>query len=114
VVGDYNIAPADIDVHDPKAWEDQVLCSPRERKAFRDLLDLGLKDSFRMFAQPERSFTWWDYRMNAFKRNLGLRIDHILLSGELASRCRSCTIDVSLRALERPSDHAPVIAELET
>jgi exodeoxyribonuclease-3 len=114
VVGDYNIAPADVDVHDPKVWEGQVLCSPRERKAFRDLLDLGLKDSFRMFAQPERSFTWWDYRMNAFKRNLGLRIDHILLSGELASRCRSCTIDVSLRTLERPSDHAPVIAELET
>jgi exodeoxyribonuclease-3 len=113
VAGDYNIAPADGDVHDPKAWEDQVLCSPRERQAFRELLDLGLKDSFRMFPQPERSFTWWDYRLNAFKRNLGLRIDHILLSEQLASRCRRCTIDVSPRALDRPSDHAPVIAELE-
>lgn len=113
VLGDYNIAPADSDVHDPKAWDGQVLCSGPERKAFRDLLDLGLKDSFRMFAQPEKSFTWWDYRMNAFKRNHGLRIDHILLSPELASGCRACTIDVSPRKLERPSDHAPVVAELE-
>jgi exodeoxyribonuclease-3 len=113
VLGDYNIAPADEDVHDPKAWEGQVLCSPREREAFRNLLALGLKDSFRLFAQPERSFTWWDYRMNAFKRNLGLRIDHVLLSPELASRCRGCAIDVAPRRLERPSDHAPVVAELQ-
>ena len=112
VLGDYNIAPADEDVHDPKAWEDQVLCSPREREAFQKLLALGLKDSFRLFTQPERSFTWWDYRMNAFKRNLGLRIDHILLSPELASRCSGCAIDVAPRRLERPSDHAPVMAEL--
>jgi len=113
VLGDYNIAPADEDVHDPKAWEGQILCSSREREAFRNLLALGLKDSFRMFAQPERSFTWWDYRMNAFKRNLGLRIDHVLLSPDLASRCRTCTIDAEPRRLERPSDHAPVIAQLE-
>ena len=113
VLGDYNIAPADEDVHDPKAWEGQVLCSPREREAFRKLLALGLKDSFRMFTQPERSFTWWDYRMNAFKRNLGLRIDHVLLSPELASRCRTCAIDVAPRRLGRPSDHAPVMAELQ-
>jgi len=113
VLGDYNIAPTDEDVHDPKAWEGQVLCSPREREAFRKLLALGLKDSFRMFTQPERSFTWWDYRMNAFKRNLGLRIDHVLLSPELASRCRGCAIDVAPRRLERPSDHAPVMAELQ-
>jgi exodeoxyribonuclease-3 len=113
VLGDYNIAPADEDVHDPKAWEGQVLCSPREREAFRNLRALGLKDSFRMFTQQEKSFTWWDYRMNAFKRNLGLRIDHILLSADLASRCRACTIDVEPRRLERPSDHAPVIAELD-
>jgi len=112
VLGDYNIAPADEDVHDPKAWEGQVLCSPREREAFQKFLGLGLKDSFRMFTQPERSFTWWDYRLNAFKRNLGLRIDHVLLSPELASLCRACTIDVAPRRLERPSDHAPVIAEL--
>lgn len=113
VLGDYNIAPADEDVHDPKAWEGQVLCSPREREAFRRLLALGLKDSFRMFTQPERSFTWWDYRLSAFKRNLGLRIDHILLSPELASRCGGCSIDVAPRGLERPSDHAPVMAELQ-
>ncbi|HTF15667.1 MAG TPA: exodeoxyribonuclease III [Burkholderiales bacterium] len=113
VLGDYNIAPADEDVHDPKAWEGQILCSPKEREAFRNLLALGLKDSFRMFAQPAKSFTWWDYRMNGFKRNLGLRIDHILLSSELASRCRTCSIDLEPRRLQRPSDHAPVMAELE-
>jgi len=113
VLGDYNIAPAGEDVHDPVAWEGQVLCSPREREAFRALIGLGLKDSFRLFTQPEKSFTWWDYRMNAFKRNLGLRIDHILLSPELATRCKACSIDIEPRRLERPSDHAPVIAELE-
>ena len=112
-LGDFNIAPADEDVHDPKAWEGQVLCSSREREAFRKLLALGLKDSFRMFSQQEKSFTWWDYRMNGFKRNLGLRIDHILLSSELALRCRACSIDVEPRRLERPSDHAPVMAELQ-
>lgn len=114
VLGDYNIAPADEDVHDPARWAGQVLCSPREREAFRALIGLGLKDSFRLFAQPDKSFTWWDYRMNAFKRNLGLRIDHILLSPELATRCKACRIDLEPRRLERPSDHAPVIAEMET
>jgi len=113
VLGDYNIAPADEDVYDPKAWGDQILCSPKEREAFRKLLALGLKDSFRMFTQPNKSFTWWDYRMNGFKRNLGLRIDHVLLSPELALRCRTCAIDLEPRRLERPSDHAPVMAELE-
>jgi len=113
VLGDYNIAPADEDVHDPKLWEGQILCSPREREAFRDLLALGLKDSFRMFTQREKSFTWWDYRMNGFERNLGLRIDHILFSSDLALRCRACSIDVEPRRLERPSDHAPVMAELQ-
>jgi exodeoxyribonuclease-3 len=113
VLGDYNIAPADEDVYDPKLWEGQVLCSSPEREAFRELLALGLRDSFRMFAQPEKSFTWWDYRMNGFKRNLGLRIDHILISSELALRCRACSIDIEPRRLERPSDHAPVMADLE-
>lgn len=113
VLGDYNIAPTDADVYDPLALEGRVLCSPRERQAFRGLLALGLRDSFRMFTQPERSFTWWDYRMNAFKRNFGLRIDHILLAARLASFCRSSSIDVSPRRLERPSDHAPVVVELE-
>jgi len=113
VLGDYNIAPADEDVHDPKAWKGQVLCSPLERNAFHRIVGLGLQDSFRLFTQPEKSFTWWDYRMNSFRRNLGLRIDHVLLSPELATRCKACRIDLDPRRLERPSDHAPVVAELE-
>ena len=113
VLGDYNIAPADEDVYDPKLWEGQILCSSREREAFRELLALGLKDSFRLFTQREKSFTWWDYRMNGFKRNLGLRIDHILISSELALRCRASSIDIEPRRLERPSDHAPVMVELQ-
>ena len=112
VLGDYNVAPEDRDVHDPKLWAGQVLCSEPERAAFRRLLELGLKDGFRLFDQPEKSFTWWDYRLNAFKRNMGLRIDHILVSPALAAVCRSCLIDKTPRALERPSDHAPVVAEL--
>jgi exodeoxyribonuclease-3 len=112
VLGDYNVAPEDRDVHDPQLWAGQVLCSEEERAAFRRLLDLGLRDSFRLFDQPEKSFTWWDYRMNQFKRNMGLRIDHILASPELAARCTSCTIDLEPRRLERPSDHAPVLAEI--
>ncbi len=114
VVGDFNIAPEDEDVHDPKLWEGQVLCSEPERAAFRELLELGLKDAFRLFDdQPEKSFTWWDYRMNGFRRNLGLRIDHILLSPALASACSACAIDKAPRAAERPSDHAPVVADLQ-
>ena len=112
VLGDYNVAPEDRDVHDPKLWEGQVLCSEAERAGFRRLLDLGLRDSFRLFEQPEKSFTWWDYRMNQFKRNMGLRIDHILVSPALAERCAACAIDVEPRRLERPSDHAPVVAEI--
>lgn len=112
LLGDYNIAPDERDVYDPKAWEGQVLFSEPERAAYRRLIALGLADSFRLFEQPEKSYTWWDYRMNMFKRKLGLRIDHILLSAPLASACRSCTIDRDMRARERPSDHAPVIAEV--
>jgi len=112
VLGDYNVAPEDRDVHDPKLWQGQVLCSEPERAAFRALLDLGLKDSFRLFEQPERSYTWWDYRLNAFKRNLGLRIDHILLGSALAAKLEACAIDLAPRRLERPSDHAPVVADL--
>lgn len=111
LLGDFNIAPEDRDVHDPVAWQGQVLCSEPEREAFRRLLALGLTDAFRLFEQPERSFTWWDYRMMAFRRNHGLRIDHILVSPALAARCRACTIDTAPRKRERPSDHAPVIAE---
>ncbi|MDP1605966.1 MAG: exodeoxyribonuclease III [Rhodocyclaceae bacterium] len=112
LLGDFNIAPDDRDVHDPVAWRGQILCSEPERAAFRALLDLGLVDAFRLFEQPEKSFSWWDYRMMGFRRNHGLRIDHILLSPALASRCHACSIDKSPRKLERPSDHAPVIAEL--
>ncbi len=113
LLGDYNVAPEERDVHDPKAWEGQVLFSEPERQAFRDLVALGLVDSFRLFEQPERSYTWWDYRMLAFRRKAGLRIDHILLSKALAARCTACTIDVEPRRLEQPSDHAPVIVTLQ-
>ena len=112
VLGDFNIAPEEEDVYDPRLWEGKVLFSKPERTAFRGLLDLGLKDSFRLFEQPPRSFSWWDYRMNAYKRKLGLRIDHILVSEELEGIARSSRIDTSLRGLERPSDHAPVITVL--
>ena len=112
VVGDFNIAPESRDVHDPKAWEGQVLCSEAERDALKKLIALGLVDSFRLFEQLEKSFTWWDYRLNAFKRGMGLRIDHILLSPALAKRCNGVSILKDMRALERPSDHAPVVADI--
>jgi len=112
LLGDYNIAPADEDVHDPALWKDQVLCSVPEREAFARLLGAGLEDAFRLFPQPERSYTWWDYRNLAFRRKMGLRIDHILLTHALARSCAGCTIDVGMRKLEQPSDHAPVVAEL--
>jgi exodeoxyribonuclease-3 len=112
LLGDFNIAPEDRDVHDPEAWAGKILCSEPERAAFRAFIDLGLSDAFRRFEQPEKSYSWWDYRMMAFRRNIGLRIDHILLSPELADRCRACGIDKAPRKLERPSDHAPVIAEI--
>lgn len=113
VAGDFNIAPEDQDVHDPKVWAGQILCSALERKAFNQLTELGLHDSFRLFQQPEKSFSWWDYRMLGFQRNRGLRIDHILLSTPLAARCTSAGIDKDMRKQERPSDHAPVFSILE-
>jgi exodeoxyribonuclease III len=112
LLGDYNIAPEDRDVHEPKAWEGQNLVSPEERAHFVRLVDLGLTDAFRQFEQPEKLFTWWDYRMLAFRRNAGLRIDHILLSAELAARCSACEVDKVPRKWEQPSDHAPVIATI--
>ena len=112
IVGDFNIAPDDRDVYDPQLWQGKVLCSQPERAAFGDLLKLGLVDSFRLFEQTEKSYTWWDYRMMAFRLNRGLRIDHILLSNELADACTTCVIDKAVRKLERPSDHAPVMVEL--
>jgi len=113
ILGDYNVAPEDRDVHDPKFWQGKVLFSEREKSAFNELVALGLCDSFRLFEQAEKSYTWWDYRMNGFKRNLGLRIDHILLSAELVKKCKSCSIDRARRTHDRPSDHAPVMVEIE-
>lgn len=112
IVGDYNIAPQDRDVHDPAAWAGQVLCSDQERAALSALTDLGLTDSFRMFEQADKTFSWWDYRMLGFQKNKGLRIDHILLSDVLAKRCVACAIDRAPRKWEQPSDHAPVVATL--
>jgi len=112
LLGDLNVAPEPRDVHDPARWEGQVLFSEPERAAFHRLLEIGLLDSFRLFEQPEREFSWWDYRMGAFRRNLGLRIDHVVVSQSLRQRCRSCHIDKAPRRLERPSDHAPVVAEI--
>lgn len=112
LLGDFNIAPEDRDVHDPEAWHEKVLCSTPEREAFQALLEAGqLTDSYRLFEQPENSFSWWDYRAAGFRRNRGLRIDHILTSPALTERCIASTIDVEPRKWERPSDHAPVMAE---
>ncbi|WP_454781994.1 exodeoxyribonuclease III [Legionella sp. WA2022007384] len=113
VVGDFNIAPEDRDVHDPAEWIGCVLVSPAEREAFMQLLQLGLHDSFRSFKQDEQIFSWWDYRAAAFRRNRGLRIDHILLSKTLNALCRQSVIDKEPRKSERPSDHAPVWVELD-
>lgn len=110
LLGDYNIAPEDRDVYDPEGWKGNVLVSEPERNAFCGLEQLGLRDSFRLFEQPEKSYSWWDYRMMAFRRNMGLRIDLILISQAL--QCTSCTIDKAPRKLERPSDHTPVVAEV--
>ncbi len=112
LLGDYNIAPEDRDVHDPQAWEGKILVSEPERDKFQELIQLGLQDSFRLFEQAEKSFSWWDYRMMGFRRNLGMRIDHILISEPLVAECKSCAIDKAPRKLERPSDHTPVVVEL--
>lgn len=110
VIGDYNIAPEDRDVHDPDAWANQILCSAMERQRFRALLDLGFQDCFRLFEQPCNVFTWWDYRQGSFRRNRGLRIDHVLASATLAADCTDCLVDTTPRRHPRPSDHAPVVA----
>ncbi len=112
LAGDFNIAPDDRDVYNPTAWAGQILCSEAERRAFQRLLSLGLKDSFRLFEQPAKTYSWWDYRMLGFQKNSGLRIDHILLSARLAERCVAAGVDREMRKNERPSDHAPVTAEL--
>lgn len=110
VMGDFNIAPEDRDVHDPKAWEGAVLVSAAERDALRRLMALGLSDLFRRFDQPPQTFSWWDYRQGAYRRNNGLRIDLILGSAGIAAKCTFCRIDREPRAWERPSDHAPCTA----
>lgn len=113
ILGDYNVAPHDDDVYDPIKWEGNILVSLPEREAFSALLDLGLTDAFRQFEQPEKSFSWWDYRQLSFRRNAGARIDHVLLSKELVAYCTACIIDKEPRRNEQPSDHAPVVATLE-
>ena len=112
LVGDFNIAPEDRDVCDPVAWAGQIHCTPEERAHFQQLLSLGLHDAFRLFEQPPKLYSWWDYRMLAFRRNQGLRIDHILVSEALKPEVKACNIDKAPRKNERPSDHAPVIVEL--
>ncbi|MSQ92298.1 MAG: exodeoxyribonuclease III [Gammaproteobacteria bacterium] len=113
IVGDFNIAPEDRDVHDPAKWEGSVHVSEPERKALSAITGLGLVDLFRRFEQPPGTWSWWDYRMGAFRRNHGLRIDLVLASAALAARCTACTVDRSPRAWERPSDHAPVVASFD-
>lgn len=113
LLGDFNIAPEDRDVHDPQAWADQVLCSRPERERFEALRGLGLNDAFRLFDQPAKSYSWWDYRQMAFRRNMGLRIDHILVNSALEGRVKGCAIDREMRKREQPSDHAPVTVTLD-
>lgn len=113
ILGDFNIAPEDRDVYDPKAWEGQVLVSVPERNALKKIIELGFADAFRLFEQPPKSYSWWDYRQLAFPRNHGIRLDLVLVSRPLASTCQRCTIDREARKAEKPSDHAPVVLTLE-
>lgn len=110
LLGDFNIAPQPEDVHDPVKWEGHILFSEPERQAFQALISLGFVDCFRLHPQQDKSYSWWDYRMNAFRRNMGLRIDHILISGSLSRQSLACYIDKAPRSWERPSDHTPVVA----
>ena len=113
VLGDFNIAPTDADVDNPWDWEGRVLFSDKEKAAFQGLLDLGFVDAFRRFEHPPKTFSWWDYRMNAFKKNKGARIDHVLVSKALVPKLTAATVDVAPRMLDKPSDHAPVIISLD-
>jgi exodeoxyribonuclease-3 len=112
LMGDFNVAPEDRDVYDPVAWAGQIHCTPEEREQFRQLIGLGLVDAFRLFEQPPKSWSWWDYRNLAFRKNQGLRIDHVLVSEALRPRVAACTIDKAPRRNERPSDHAPVVVTI--
>ena len=113
LLGDFNVAPEDRDVHDPKSWEGSVLVSPAERAAVAGIQSLGLTDLFRKFDQPPQIFSWWDYRQGAYRRNHGLRIDLILGTDVMHRSCVSCTVDREPRAWERPSDHAPCVASFD-
>jgi exodeoxyribonuclease-3 len=113
VLGDFNIAPDDRDVHDPESWREKILCSTPEREALQRMFDLGLSDTFRLFEQEEKIWSWWDYRMAAFRRNMGLRIDLVLASAAMADICSAAYIDKEPRRQDRPSDHTPVIAEFD-
>ncbi|MFG6469033.1 exodeoxyribonuclease III [Roseateles sp. BYS87W] len=113
LMGDFNIAPEDRDVYDPVAWAGQIHCTPQEREHFQQLVGLGLTDAFRLFEQPPKSWSWWDYRNLAFRKNQGLRIDHILVSDALKPRVTACEIDKAPRRNERPSDHTPVVVTLD-
>jgi len=110
VIGDFNIAPEDRDVHDPEAWHEKILCSTPERTALEKIMSLGLTDSYRLFDQPDRVYSWYDYRQMAFRRKMGLRIDLVLASSTMAEKCTAGDIDLEPRRNERPSDHAPVSA----
>lgn len=112
LLGDYNVAPTDLDVHNPAAWAGSVLCSEPERAAFRGLLELGLVDSFRHLYPDTQGFTWWDYRMLGFAKNKGMRIDHILVTPDLVPRLEKVWVDRQERKGKQPSDHAPVFVEL--
>jgi exodeoxyribonuclease-3 len=112
VLGDFNICRDDRDVYDAVAWGEDIFCSPPERKALQALFDVGLHDSFRLFNDEAGLFSWWDYRQAAFRRNMGLRIDLILISDALKSSVTSSIIDKAPRKWEQPSDHAPVVLEL--
>ncbi len=113
VVGDFNVAPEDRDVHDPLVWEGQTMFSIPERDALKGIASIGLVDAFRLFEQPPKSYSWWDYRMLGFQKGRGLRIDHILVSDALAKTCTACTIDREERKKKQPSDHAPVVATFD-
>ncbi|HZR78279.1 MAG TPA: exodeoxyribonuclease III [Chthoniobacterales bacterium] len=111
VCGDFNVAPENADVHDPQLWRGAIMCSDRERAAFQDLCAIGLRDTLRLHSQPAGTFTWWDYRMLAFAKNRGLRIDAVLAGNELAKKCTASGVDRELRKGKDPSDHAPIWAE---
>src|SRR5580765_653097 len=113
VLGDFNITPDDRDIYDPVAWKEQILCSTPERDALKAIVDLGLHDTFRLFNEEAGQYSWWDYRQAGFRRNLGMRIDLVLASEALRSRCRAASIDRVPRTWERPSDHTPVLLELD-